>query len=87
MVSTRGKLIVSALILIGCGSQLPEPGTPEAERACASLRLTVAEVLRQYESSPDDWAFESFMLQAKEYKERLGCKRLPLGKYDGIKLE
>jgi len=68
------------LILFLCTScaALPQPGTPEAARACEQLKNTIP-LIQQYEWD-DDWARESFILQFAAYREELGCdpREVPL---------
>lgn len=68
------------LVTLSCSAQLPAPGTPAADRACESLRLTVDAVRRHYPGGDSEsWmARTSFLLQAREYDAQLECPRLEI---------
>lgn len=90
VVQAVDALIVSiaGLWLLAACAELPAPGTPEAARACDSLRMTVEQIQKDY---PDtygvdfdaDVAHAAFMLQAAQYKQELGCSwRVRLDEYE-----
>lgn len=64
--------LLALALLCSCAS-LPEPGTPEASRACAQLIGAVPLIDRYYPEREDSDARYAFLLQVSDYAERLRC--------------
>lgn len=79
----------SCLALVSCAANLPAPGTPEAARACESLRKNVEAVERYYPDSDgvdlgNDVARASFLMQAAEYSAELKCTNVELHEFSPL---
>lgn len=83
---TIARCATLCLALTSCATNLPAPGTPEAARACESLRLNVESVDRYYPDSDgvdfdNDLARASFLMQAAEYSAELKCTNIELHEF------